>query len=87
MYWVIHYRNGVAMTDARNREAAEKWCNTHLGISQGPFAITPAIQSDFDTVCLDTICDGSEALAHDADVVMIDRESRRYPALKLATRH
>ena len=89
MFWVIHYRNGVAMTDANDRDAAEDWCKAHLGISEGPFAITPAIHSDFESVCLDTITEGGQAAVQEANVAVIgkEREARSYPALKLATRH
>ncbi len=46
MYWVIHYRNGVAITEANDYQSAEDWCLLHLGHSRAPFAITPAKDED-----------------------------------------
>lgn len=58
MYWVIHYSNGVAITQAKSHEAAEDWCILHLGHSRAPFAITPARDEDLEenstaSVCID----------------------------------
>ncbi len=58
MYWVIHYRNGVAITEADDYQGAEEWCLLHLGHSASPFAITPANDEDLAedsnaTVCID----------------------------------
>ena len=46
MYWVIHYKNGVAITEANDYQSAEDWCFLHLGHSRAPFAITPARDED-----------------------------------------
>jgi len=48
MFWVIHHRNGVALAEAENRESALKWCLTQLGLALGPFAVTPAIETDLE---------------------------------------
>ena len=48
MFWVIHHRNGVALAEAANRESALTWCETQLGSALGPFAITPAIDTDLE---------------------------------------
>ena len=58
MYWVIHYANGVAITQADSYQAAEEWCINHIGHSHGPFAITPAQDVDISEssdsmVCID----------------------------------
>jgi len=48
MFWVIHHRNGVALAEAADRESAHNWCEAQLGSALGPFAITPAIETDLE---------------------------------------
>ena len=36
------------MAEAADRESAQIWCETQLGTAMGPFAITPAIESDME---------------------------------------
>ena len=53
MFWVIHHRNGVALTEANSKESALRWCETQLGRACGPFAATPAIQADLEDFGVD----------------------------------
>jgi hypothetical protein len=48
MFWVIHHRNGVALAEAANRDSALEWCEAQLGNALGPFALTPAIETDLE---------------------------------------
>ena len=57
MFWTIYYKNGIALTEADDREAARRWCEKQLGRARGPFAITPAIEDDLKEFGLPTYID------------------------------
>ena len=65
MFWTIYYKNGIALTEADDRQAARRWCEKQLGRARGPFAITPAIEDDLKEFGLPTYIDQEDLeIAH-----------------------
>ncbi len=88
MYWVIHYKNGVAITEANDYQSAEDWCLLHLGHTRGPYAITLAKDED--------LAEGSDSEVNidepDFDRIIAELDDQAFTSFlvsseKCATRH